>query len=68
MEEFPLASEHLTKLSHNEWIFEAEVCSFDGVGRFVMGLLNDIEIIDTPDLERYIAVILEKNQNRFFLS
>lgn len=54
MEEFPLATKHLTALSENEWLFKAPVCSYHGVGRFVMGLLDDIEILDSPELKAYI--------------
>lgn len=67
-EEFPLASKYINKLSDNEWIFESEVCTFDGVGRFVMGLLDDIEIIESPELQKYIAVHLKNIQNKFLLS
>jgi len=67
-EEFPLASKYLNKLSDNEWIFESEVCSYDGVGRFVMGLLDDIEIIETPDLQKHIATHLKNIQNKFSLT
>jgi predicted DNA-binding transcriptional regulator YafY len=64
-EEFPLASKYLNKLSDNEWIFESEVCSYDGVGRFVIGLLDDIEIIDTPELQKHIADLLKNIQDKF---
>ena len=67
-EEFPLASKYLNKLSDNEWIFESEVCTFDGVGRFVMGLLDDIEIIETPELQKHIADHLKNIQNKFLLT
>ncbi len=67
-EEFPLASKYLNKLSDNEWIFESEVCSYDGVGRFVMGLLNDIEIIETPELQKHIVTHLKNIQNKFSLT
>ena len=67
-EEFPLASKYLNKLSDNEWIFESEVCSYDGVGRFVMGLLDDIEIIETPELQKHIADHLKNIQNKFSLT
>jgi len=67
-EEFPLASKYLNKLSDNEWIFESEVCSYDGVGRFVMGLLDDIEIIETPELQKHIADHLKSIQDKFSLS
>lgn len=68
MEEFPLASKYLSKLSDNEWMFDTEVCSYDGVGRFVMGLLDDIEIVESPELEKYIASHLKIIQNKFTLS
>jgi predicted DNA-binding transcriptional regulator YafY len=67
-EEFPLASKYLNKLSDNEWIFESEVCSYDGVGRFVMGLLDDIDIIETPELQKHIADHLKSIQNKFSLT
>lgn len=54
-EEFPLASRKLQKVSDNEWLLDTEVCSFDGVGRFVIGLIDDIEIIGPPEFQKYLA-------------
>jgi len=68
LEEFPLATKHLQKLPNNEWLLDTDVCSFDGVGRFVMGLLDDIEIIDSPEFEKHIIDHLIKIQNKFLLS
>ena len=67
-EEFPLASKYLTKLSDNEWILETNVCSYDGVGRFVMGLLDDIEIVDSPEFFHYIQNLIKNFQNKLALS
>ncbi|MFA6702551.1 MAG: WYL domain-containing protein [Dysgonamonadaceae bacterium] len=58
-EEFPLASKELQKLSDNKWLLDTEVCSFDGVGRFVIGLIEDIEIIDSPDFQAYLFSKIE---------
>ena len=63
VEEFPIASKHLQKISDNEWILDIEVCSYEGVGRFVLGLMGDIEIIDTPEFLRYIGNQVEKMKN-----
>jgi len=60
MEEFPLASKQLRKLSDNEWLLDTEVCSYEGVGRFVMGLPGDIGIIDSPEFVRYMATQVDK--------
>jgi predicted DNA-binding transcriptional regulator YafY len=54
MEEYPLSEKYLTKINDNEWIVETEVCSFEGVGRFIMGLLEDIEIIENKELKKFI--------------
>jgi predicted DNA-binding transcriptional regulator YafY len=53
-EEYPLSEKYLTKISDNEWFLETEVCSFEGVGRFVMGLLQDIEILEPEELRDFI--------------
>lgn len=60
LEEFPLASKQLRQISDNEWMLETEVCSFDGVGRFVLGLMGDIEIIDSPEFLHYISGQLDR--------
>ena len=54
MEEYPLSEKYLMKITDNEWLLETKVCSFEGVGRFIMGLLNDVEIIDSEDLKEFI--------------
>jgi len=60
VEEFPLASKQLQKISDNEWLLDTEVCSYEGVGRFVLGLLGDIEIIESPEFLQYISNQAEK--------
>jgi hypothetical protein len=59
-EEYPLADKFLTKISDNEFILETKVCSYEGVGRFVLGLLADIEIIENEEFKRFIK---EKKKN-----
>jgi predicted DNA-binding transcriptional regulator YafY len=58
-EEYPLAEKFLTKTNDNEWILETEVCSLEGVGRFVMGLLQDIEIVEPDELKNFIRKKIE---------
>jgi predicted DNA-binding transcriptional regulator YafY len=53
-EEFPLAEQYLTKINDNEWILETEVCSYEGIGRFVIGLLHDIKIIQSDEFKHFI--------------
>lgn len=53
-EEYPLAERDLKKTGHNKWTLNTMVSSYDGIGRFVMGLLDDVEIIDSPGFSEFI--------------
>ena len=53
IEEYPLAEIDL-RHEDDKWIMETNVSGMEGVGRFVLGLLNEIKIIDSPALEDYI--------------
>ena len=68
VEEFPLAAPQLRKLPGNQWLLDTDVCSPEGVGRFVMGLPEDIEIINSTELKEYIVNILVKMKNKYFVS
>lgn len=74
LEEFPLAARDLRpwsseqkdptthpRLSHeNRWLLKTTVHNLAGVGRFVLGLLNDITLIDSPELKTYLAEQLQQ--------
>lgn len=60
VEEYPLAEEHITNDGEGRWILDTEVANYAGVARFVVGLMDDIRIIDTPELEQYIADYVAK--------
>jgi predicted DNA-binding transcriptional regulator YafY len=53
-EEYPLSEQYLEKNSDNEWILQTNVCSLEGIGRFIMGLLQDIEILKPEELKIFI--------------
>lgn len=62
IEEYPLAEKDL-KREGDKWVLDTMVSGMEGVGRFVIGLANEIEVIDSPELETYI-----KNfANRFLI-
>lgn len=60
IEEYPLAEKHLTATDDRRWILDTEVADYAGVARFVAGLLDDIEIVDTPELDLYIDDYLRR--------
>lgn len=55
VEEYPLAERDITPLGDGRWLLDTEVCNYVGVGRFVMGLMDDIRIVGSPEFEAYIA-------------
>lgn len=55
LEEYPLAEQQLSLGDDGRWIIDTEVADYAGVARFVVGLMDDIRIIDTPELEHYLA-------------
>ena len=55
VEEYPLAERDITQLDEASWLLDTKVCNYRGVGRFVMGLMDDIEIVDSPEFAKYIS-------------
>ena len=56
VEEYPLAEKYLSpaKESPNHYILETNICGYEGVGRFVLGLLDDIEILEGDGLKDFL--------------
>ncbi len=63
VEEYPLTSDKIDKISDSEYIYKDKVCSYEGVGRFVLGLCNEIEIIESP---RFVEFINKKREGSKF--
>ncbi len=61
IEEYPLAERDLTQIAKDKWLLDTHVANLKGVGRFVAGLLDDIRIVDSPELEEYLREYFYKN-------
>lgn len=61
-EEYPLAERDLRPLDNGHYLLDTQVASMQGVGRFVAGLLDDIRIVNAPELTDYLSNYLEKNR------
>jgi len=59
VEEFPLAAKDLKK-DGKTWLLDTTVTCLEGVGRFVIGLAADIEIVDSPELGKYVEEYAQK--------
>ena len=54
-EEHPAAEPLITPDGDDHWIASLPVCSYVGVGRFVLGLLEDIEILENEEFRQYLT-------------
>lgn len=55
LEEYPLSERDVKPVDSHRWLLDTNVCNYLGVGRFVIGLLDDIEIVDSPEFEAYLV-------------
>ena len=53
-EEYPSASKHITPAGDMRWHLSLNVCSHAGIGRFVLGLYEDIEVLGDDDFKAYL--------------
>ncbi len=60
-EEYPLAERDVRPAGRGRWLLDTEVASMAGVGRFVVGLLDDIRIVECPELTEYIKRYIAEN-------
>lgn len=58
-EEYPRAESDITADGDNHWTYRAYVCSMIGIGRFVLGLYDHIQIVDSPELQAYVREKLD---------
>ena len=60
IEEYPLASKSVS-YDGQSWWFKGNVKELAGVGRFVIGLADQMDIIDSPALVNYLKIFTERN-------
>lgn len=63
LEEYPEAEQFVTE-EDEHWIFSSDVVSFRGIGRFVLGLYDDIEVLGDDDFRSYIAAKITSWSNK----
>ncbi len=59
VEEYPAAIPYLTQEDKEHWLFNIEVCSYSGIGRFVMGLYRHIDVLGDEEFQGYIKRKIE---------
>lgn len=53
-EEYPKSERYIEQEDESHWLCELPVCSFLGVGRFVIGLMEDIEVLENDAFRQYL--------------
>lgn len=55
-EEHPQAIDYLSPIpgTDNEYLFEHFVHHYQGIGRFVLGLIDQVEVLETEEFKRYL--------------
>ena len=64
-EEIIVKDEELAQEDESHWIYSTEVCRFEGVGRFILGLMNNIDILENTELKKYIKEQVKKAAKKF---
>ena len=63
-EEYPLSAKYLTQKSANQFVFKTLVAKYEGPGRFVLGIAEDIQLIGD---EGFLMFLQAKNKSYSFL-
>ncbi len=58
IEEYPLAGEYITKHDDQHYLFDGSVCGFEGIGRFVLGLMDDITVTGPETFKAYLMKVI----------
>lgn len=60
IEEFPRSERDIVPEEDGKhWMFNTAVCSMIGIGRFLLGLYDHVEVVDSPELQEYISQKLQ---------
>ena len=55
-----MATKYLTK-DGKDWILETKVARLEGVGRFTIGLADEVKIPEGEELKTYVREFVQKN-------
>lgn len=60
IEEYPLAESCLSTISRSNFEFKAKVAKYEGPGRFVLGVIEDVQIIGDEDFKNFLRSKIKK--------
>ena len=71
LEEYPLSAAYIRELpgadggGKENWLLETDICSVFGAGRFVMGLADEVEVLEGDALRRYIGEVTKSSLAKY---
>ena len=63
-EEYPQAKPFITDGADGRHLLRLDVCSYSGIGRFVLGLYDDISVLGGDGFKAYLDAKLKAFANR----
>lgn len=63
-EEYPKSERYIEPDGDDHWLVELPVSSFLGIGRFVLGLMEDIEVIENDAFRQFLKEKVDAMQQR----
>ena len=57
LEEYQLAERDIIQQG-DSWLLDTKVCNYRGVGRFVLGLMDDVEVLENEEFKEYLRTKL----------
>lgn len=67
-EEYPRAERYIEPDDECHWLVEMPVSSYIGIGRFVLGLMDDIEVLADDGFREYLRDKVEKMRNNTIIN
>ena len=59
VEEYPQGVRYVARQEDSSWLLDIEVCDYRGLGRFVLGLYKDIDIVEGEGFMAYMQEEIE---------
>lgn len=63
-EEYPLSAHYLRDDDGRHWLLDTFVTSYLGIGRFILGLFSDIEVLEDEGLREYVGSQVKAMQDK----
>lgn len=65
IEEYPLSAKHITQISPNQFLFKTLVAKYEGPGRFVLGVAEDIQLMGDDGFRQFLQLKINKCKKSF---